>query len=50
MQENIIEVKNLTKRFKDFVAVDDVLLMLKKEKFLVFWDQMERESQQQLEY
>jgi ABC-2 type transport system ATP-binding protein len=30
MQENIIEVKNLTKRFKDFVAVDDVSFNVKK--------------------
>ena len=30
MQENIIEVKNLTKRFKNFVAVDDVSFDVKK--------------------
>ena len=29
--ENIIEIKNLTKKFKDFVAVDNITFNVKKE-------------------
>ncbi len=36
MQENIIEIKNLTKKFKDFTAVDDITFDVKKGEIFAF--------------
>ena len=33
---NILEIKNLTKKFGDFIAVDNLSLQLKKEIYLAF--------------
>jgi len=37
MAENIIEVKNLTKKFKDFAAVNNISLMSARVKSSAFW-------------
>ena len=34
--ENIIEIKNLTKKFKDFTAVDDITFNIKKGEIFAF--------------
>jgi ABC-2 type transport system ATP-binding protein len=36
MQENIIEIKNLTKKFKELTAVDDITFNVKKGKIFAF--------------
>jgi ABC-2 type transport system ATP-binding protein len=36
MQDNIIEIKNLTKKFKDFVAVDNITFNVKKGEIFSF--------------
>ncbi len=36
MENNIIEIKNLAKKFKDLIAVDNITFNVKKEKFFHF--------------
>lgn len=38
--ENVIEVKNLTKEYKNLKAIDNLSFEVKRVKFLDSWDQM----------
>ncbi len=42
--ENIIEVKNLVKKFGDFAAVDDISFSVKKGEIFAFLGRTERGS------
>jgi ABC-2 type transport system ATP-binding protein len=44
MTEYAIELNNLTKKFGDFTAVDDLSLQVKKVKYLVFLALMVQEK------
>lgn len=39
-QQDIITVENLTKKFHDFVAVDDISFSIKGGRSLLFWGRM----------
>ena len=38
---NVLEINNLTKKFGDFIAVDNMSLSVQRGKYLVFWAPME---------
>lgn len=42
--ENAIEVRNVQKKFAEKTAVQDISFTVKKEKYLVYWVQMELEK------